>query len=391
MPTEHSGSDSRGPSSPAEFVDELWRRYAAALTRYARRRAPGVDADDIVSEVFAQTLHALEQGHGTVEHPRAYLYAATRNQIAREQRRRQRLDALADHEAAAGELSARAEPTPSDLTLVHEVLAGFSPTDQGLLFQVLGESRRLGDVAHDLGLTPAAASRRLYKVRSTFRARWIQIHVAVSEAPETCRPYLEVAGPVLAGTSTDAVAQEFWDHVHGCPVCPTIVAEARRGARTLAVVPPSVVLMSLGVHGTTGDGTSSRGDSSAITARRSGIHGRFGVPQAAGSSRPSSSEPSSSDRTFVTTPVPQSPAPPWSPHPAPRHRSRPRPHPLRVGSPQLHPRPRRLVHSRGGSPDLSPRHSRSPNRRGAPPRVTSVRGPSARSAMTSPGRLGFAS
>lgn len=282
MPTEHSGSDSRGPSSPAEFVDELWRRYAAALTRYARRRAPGVDADDIVSEVFAQTLHALEQGHGTVEHPRAYLYAATRNQIAREQRRRQRLDALADHEAAAGELSARAEPTPSDLTLVHEVLAGFSPTDQGLLFQVLGESRRLGDVAHDLGLTPAAASRRLYKVRSTFRARWIQIHVAVSEAPETCRPYLEVAGPVLAGTSTDAVAQEFWDHVHGCPVCPTIVAEARRGARTLAVVPPSVVLMSLGVHGTTGDGTSSRGDSSAITARRSGIHGRFGVPLAAG-------------------------------------------------------------------------------------------------------------
>ena len=115
--------------------------------------------------------------------------------------------------------------------------------DRALLIGVLGEERSVGEVAAQMQMSPAAASRRLYKVKGRLRSQWIQGHIDTAGAPGACRPYLEEAGIVLANLASPEREERFWEHVRGCDFCTEAIAGAQAASRRFGVSLATVLLL----------------------------------------------------------------------------------------------------------------------------------------------------
>lgn len=232
---EDSNTEGRDGERRDRLFESLWQANYTALVAFVRSRAPGLDAEDVVANVFESAYRAHKNGRGPGENARAYLYSATRRQMAR-----------------AIDISDRSVPfdateTPLDLRedspgLEHEneqvliaAMNHLSASDRALLMGVLGEGRLLGEVAAENQMLPAAASRRLYKVKGRLRVRWVQEHINTDGAPPACLPFLEEAGTVLAGLASPERAERFWEHVQGCDVCAEAIHDAQAASRRFGV------------------------------------------------------------------------------------------------------------------------------------------------------------
>lgn len=236
------------PFEAQRLIGELWEAHADELRLYAVSHCADLDADEIVGRVFESSYRALLNGAGPSNHARGYLFAALRNELQREETLAQRYAPLDDSEE--GDIVI-VDDLGMERQMLADVLDEFATSDQHLLVEVLGHGRRLGEVAADVGLDAAAASRRLYKVRPKFRAKWIQRHVSMRSAPEGCRPYVDQIGQVLAGTARANAERSFWEHVDGCERCKDVVAETRCSSRSLIAMLPwaGAVIVGAGLLG----------------------------------------------------------------------------------------------------------------------------------------------
>ncbi len=222
-----------------ENFGRLWVAYHPRLVAYIHARAPHLDSEDLASAVLESTMNALRRGKGPRRALRAYLFTAARARITRENDLLRRLE-----EAKSIVEQRRDMRSYQDIligsALLDEVLATFSNRDRILLTEVVGQGAALNSVADKLRMTPAAASRRLYKAKRQLRSRWIQCHVDMTSAPPSCREVLRETGAVAAGLATEKSSQNFWDHVDSCDVCTPIVREATSSSRTLMTLIPAM-------------------------------------------------------------------------------------------------------------------------------------------------------
>ena len=286
-------SDVPGPQASEDPVDAyfagLWRDHSAELLSYANRRIPAADAEDLVARVFEAALRAKRAGGGPSGNARGYLFAALRNEMARDSKAQSRivpLDEVAERERVE-KLSAPAVD-PFEETLFREVLESLSRGDNDVLLGVLGHQRRVSEIASELALTTAQVSRRLYKARRRLQCAWIQRHVNVDGARSECVPHLEVAGRVLSGLAPSARALQFWSHVDSCHDCTGRIAVARESSRRLAVVAPAVfaplAFTPLPPSGQ-GAGETRDGGAEGIHGKEvEGVHGGVGAGSGVGSS-----------------------------------------------------------------------------------------------------------
>jgi RNA polymerase sigma-70 factor (ECF subfamily) len=148
----------------AERFERIWQAHYAAVHAHAARRV-GARADEVCAEVFLIAWRRLD------ELPRdelPWLLAASRNVIGttwRGDARRARLQDRLDAEpAGAGDAHCEA-PDP----VLEAALAGLDDRDRELLLLVYWEGLTPARAARALGLQPAAARTRLWRLRRKLR------------------------------------------------------------------------------------------------------------------------------------------------------------------------------------------------------------------------------
>ena len=147
----------------SETADELYRKHAEGLTRYATvlvgpDRAPDVVADAVVG--------VLRRGRlSDIENARAYLYRAVHNAAiattrrTRAERQREQAAVLADVVSSTQEV---------DLDVLQAV-AALSPRQRSVTWLTYWEDMRPGQVADVLGISEGSVKRHLARARSAVR------------------------------------------------------------------------------------------------------------------------------------------------------------------------------------------------------------------------------
>jgi RNA polymerase sigma-70 factor (ECF subfamily) len=163
------------PERSREWIED----HLDAVYRYARRRLPAPDAEDVAQQAFVALFQADVAGRAP-EDPGAYLLGTARRRIADLHRRRALRrepvalphgwdryadDVLPDEALAIGEMR----------DLVHVAL-GFLPGEQRrILLDRAREGTPVAELARREGITEKAVEMRLRRARAAFRERLLEV------------------------------------------------------------------------------------------------------------------------------------------------------------------------------------------------------------------------
>ena len=159
-------------------VEFLYRSWSPTVHRWASRLAgPGLDADDVVQQVFIQVQRHVSQLKDP-ERTRAWLFRVTQNEVRMARRRdkwrrfwtrNERQDSEDGEAPEAGAPAVDIERLHATQT-VYTVLDRLSEKDRSLivLFELEGASG--SELALMLGITEAALWVRLHRARARFLA-----------------------------------------------------------------------------------------------------------------------------------------------------------------------------------------------------------------------------
>ena len=169
----------------------LWQENGSALVRYARKElGPSVsqaadEAEDIVSEAFAQLMtHYERYGGRTDAQMKGLLFRIVRNLCMDAHRRRKRGSAvLSDAEFIPDEekdsFALIMDPSPEDLLISEEnirrmkaIFRSLSPALREVLEMKLNEEMTDGEIAKELHITKHIVQQRLVRARKAVRIKW---------------------------------------------------------------------------------------------------------------------------------------------------------------------------------------------------------------------------
>jgi len=149
-------------------VDELYRRHAPVVYRYARSRLDPDDAHDVTAEVF---VVAVRRARDIPEQQLPWLLGVARHVLANHARSARRRTALGerlraqphDHAPDAGGALDRVD-------VLRRAVATLGPRDQEVVGLLLAADLDHRELAVALGCTPNTASARASRARKRLRA-----------------------------------------------------------------------------------------------------------------------------------------------------------------------------------------------------------------------------
>jgi RNA polymerase sigma-70 factor (ECF subfamily) len=169
----------------------LWQENGSALVRYARKElGPSVspaaeEAEDIVSEAFAQLMtHYERYGGRTDAQMKGLLFRIVHNLCMDAHRRRKRSSAVSsDAEFIPDEekdsFALIMDPSPEDLLISEEnirrmkaIFRSLSPALREVLEMKLNEEMTDGEIAKELHITKHIVQQRLARARKAVRIKW---------------------------------------------------------------------------------------------------------------------------------------------------------------------------------------------------------------------------
>ncbi len=155
--------------------DELYRRHAPAVRRFALgAQRPGIDADDVVAEVFLRVLRAVRAGHGPRDYVRTYLLTVVRRVLA------EWGSARRDQPMHGDELGERAghhadhQSTQAERELLARAFTLLPARWREVLWRMEVEGHRPGSIAQDMGLTPNATAVLAHRARRGLREAYLR-------------------------------------------------------------------------------------------------------------------------------------------------------------------------------------------------------------------------
>lgn len=176
-----SGSGSSSPDAEALArvsrgdlggLGELYDRYAPAVHAFARRAAPGDDAEDIVQNVFLRLLATAQSFDARAPSARAWIFGVTAN-VMRERRR-----SLARLGRVLGELLVEPrEPTPAPGAAgvdLERALSRLSEPKRVVLLLAEVEGFACPEIAAMLGIPVGTVWTRLHHARRQLRRYYDQ-------------------------------------------------------------------------------------------------------------------------------------------------------------------------------------------------------------------------
>ena len=208
----------------------LYARHAYAAHRLARHLGMRDEAEDVVSESFAQVLELMQRGKGPHTAFRAYLFTTIRNGAARRAKARQKLiptddDATIDSLVGfdVGQLDA------FELSAIRAAYDSLPERWRTVLWQVEVECRKPQELAETLGLSPNGVSALAYRARAALREAYLKQHIspAASGSRRSCRETQDSLPALVRGTLPERREERVRVHLQGCADCSSIVLELR--------------------------------------------------------------------------------------------------------------------------------------------------------------------
>lgn len=401
--------------------EELYRRHAAAVRRYARGCCRDRHtAEDLTGEVFARTLQAIRGGSGPDAAVRAYLLTTVRRVAASwgsSAKREQLVDDFAVFAVtSAGAAAAEGTQEPAadvramqeaERSLAIQAFRTLPERWQAVLWHTAVEEESPSKIAPLLGLTANATAVLAHRAREGLRQAYLQAHVSSSLTAEgACARYADRLGAHARGGLRMRADRELRKHLEECAKCRLAAAEladvnaALKGLLPVAVVGWFGAAYAAKAAGVAAGGAAAGAGAGAVAAAASGgsgggaAAGAGGAAAAEGAAAPvkiavaaglalaaagavvaialtgddSTPRPQAESRPSA---APVVPAPPHSPTPSP---SRPSPAPsptpsvrapVRVAAPTPTP-PARPVEEPAPTPTPTP----TPSRTAEPPTPT---------------------
>ena len=151
---------------------DAFLRERAALTAYARSRLPdGVEAQDVVADVFER---ALERDWSVIENPRAWLFRVLRSKLADVHRQHRRESARAQSLTAESDIqrmeSSFDDPAGASCDCITGWLEHEAPPQLDALQRIALDDQSASDAATQLGISRGTFDVRLHRARRRSRA-----------------------------------------------------------------------------------------------------------------------------------------------------------------------------------------------------------------------------
>ncbi|PKW13290.1 sigma-70 family RNA polymerase sigma factor [Saccharopolyspora spinosa] len=219
---------------------QLYQRHVTAAYRTAWQLSRSeAEADDLVSEAFANVLDSLATGGGPTTAFRAYLLTTLRNLAYDRSRTARKVQLVADaRNLAVHDSVAPVEDSSVDAaerTLAATAFARLPKNWQKVLWHTEIEGRTPAEAAPLLGLRPNAVSALSYRAREGLRREYLNAHLA-EVSDQRCRTVIDRLGGWArnALSKRDEIIVET--HLNGCDRCRSLadeVAEVNSGIRAI--------------------------------------------------------------------------------------------------------------------------------------------------------------
>ncbi|MEV7084166.1 sigma-70 family RNA polymerase sigma factor, partial [Streptomyces sp. NPDC093516] len=308
------------PPSDADLIDrmragddtayeELYRRHAQAVRRYARTCCRDAHtADDLTAEVFARMLQAVRGGSGPTHAVRAYLLTSVRR-VAASWTRSARREQLVDDFAVFAAQSARGRDASDDDALelgadvraMHEAeqsmaMRAFRSLPerwQAVLWHTEVEDESPSEVATLFGLDANGTRVLASRAREGLKQAYLQAHVSATlTADEECARYADQLGTYARGRLRTRAERGLRQHLEECAKCRLAASQIAEVAGGIPAVVPVAVIGWFGaagyakaaalIAGGTGAGAAGAAGAAAAAGGSSGAAGAGASGGAAG-------------------------------------------------------------------------------------------------------------
>ncbi|SEC10763.1 RNA polymerase sigma factor, sigma-70 family [Streptomyces sp. 2224.1] len=237
--------------------EELYRRHAEAVRRYARSCCRDVHtAEDLTGEVFARTLQAVRGGAGPDSAVRAYLLTTVRRVAAswaKTARREQLVEDFAVFAvSSAGAPGDKETQDPgADVRALYEAeqsmavqaFRSLPERYQTVLWHTTVEEESPSEVAPLLGLTANATAVLAHRAREGLRQAYLQAHVSQSlTAGGDCARYADRLGAFARGGLRMRAERGLRKHLEACARCRLAALEVEDVNQRIGALLPVAVI-----------------------------------------------------------------------------------------------------------------------------------------------------
>ncbi|CAM5631794.1 sigma-70 family RNA polymerase sigma factor [Streptomyces aurantiogriseus] len=254
--------------------EELYRRHAEAVRRYARTCCRDAHtADDLTAEVFARMLQAVRGGSGPAHAVRAYLLTSVRRVAAgwtKSAKREQLVDDFAlfaahasrssevgDDAASVGSFGAGVD-VGADVRAMHEAersmaMRAFRSLPerwQAVLWHTEVEDESPSEVATLFGLDANGTRVLASRAREGLKQAYLQAHVSATlTSDEECARYADQLGTYARRRLRTRAARGLRKHLEECARCRLAALQIEEVASSIPAVVPVAVIGWLGAAG----------------------------------------------------------------------------------------------------------------------------------------------
>lgn len=246
--------------------EELYRRHAEAVRRYARSCCRDAHtAEDLTAEVFARTLQAVRRGAGPTHAVRAYLLTTVRRVAAGWTRTARREQLVEDFAVFAAQAARTAEMSEEDtLELGADVLAMHEAEQsmamrafrtlperwQAVLWHTEVEDESPSEVATLFGLDANGTRVLASRAREGLKQAYLQAHVSTAlTRDEECARYADRLGAYARGGLRARAEQGLRQHLKECSRCQLAALQIKEVAGGIPAVVPVAVIGWFGAAG----------------------------------------------------------------------------------------------------------------------------------------------
>ncbi|MFD5026819.1 sigma-70 family RNA polymerase sigma factor [Streptomyces sp. NPDC058373] len=246
--------------------EELYRRHAEAVRRYARTCCRDAHtAEDLTAEVFARTLQAVRRGAGPTHAVRAYLLTTVRRVAAGWTRTARREQLVEDFAVFAAQAARTAEVSDEDtLDLGADVLAMHEAEQsmamrafrtlperwQAVLWHTEVEDESPSEVATLFGLDANGTRVLASRAREGLKQAYLQAHVSTAlTRDEECARYADRLGAYARGGLRARAEQGLRQHLKECSRCQLAALQIKEVAGGIPAVVPVAVIGWFGAAG----------------------------------------------------------------------------------------------------------------------------------------------
>lgn len=246
--------------------EELYRRHAEAVRRYARTCCRDAHtADDLTAEVFARMLQAVRGGSGPEHAVRAYLLTTVRRVAAgwtKSAKREQLVEDFAVFAAQAARSSEVSDDDTLDLgadvramheaeqSMAMQAFRSLPERWQAVLWHTEIEDESPSDVATLFGLDANGTRVLAKRAREGLKEAYLQAHVSTTlTADEECARYADRLGAYARGSLRTRAERGLRKHLAECAKCRLAAGQIEEVASGIPGVVPIAVIGWFGAAG----------------------------------------------------------------------------------------------------------------------------------------------